>query len=114
MSNEELGKCIRQLRSALNIIDADIALGEPPAEAVQALVRAVDNVRTSVWAVLSAEHSGDYQSFLSRIRVHRATETCDEILADLYAEALPPNILGLELFHATLRELSRMFKAANA
>ena len=114
MSNEELGKGLDELRSALNIIDGEIALGQPPAEAVQALERAVDNVRTSVWAVLNADHSGDYQSFLGRIRVHRATETCEDVLADLYAETLPPDTPWLELFHATLRELSRMWKAANA
>jgi hypothetical protein len=35
---------------------------------------------------------------------------CEDVLADLHAETLPPNTPGLEVFHATLRELSKVWR----
>jgi hypothetical protein len=63
---------------------------------------AVDNVRKSVWATLSAEYADDYPSFLAKIRVRRANEICQDVLSDLYAETFAPNTSGLEVFRATL------------
>lgn len=107
MNNDELRQGIDEIKSALNILDADLTPGGRPLEGVRDLGLAVDNIRRNVWAVLKAEHSGDYHGYLGKTRVRRATETCEDVLSDLYAETIAPNTPGLEVFHATLRELAK-------
>ncbi len=108
MDTEKLRTEIDQLRSALKAVDAAVATGDPSPEALQDLGLEVDSLRKSLWAGLTSKHSGDYTAFLGRIRVRRAIETCEDVLADLYAETLPPNIPGLEVFSATLGELAEL------
>ena len=110
MDNQELRRGLDELRSKLDIIEGEMALGEPPPEAVRDVERALSGVRTDLWTLLTAKHSDDYVGYLGMVRVRRATETCEDVLADLHAEALPTDMPGLEVFHATLRELSRMCK----
>ncbi len=109
MDTEKLRTEIDQLRSAVKAVDAGVATGDPSPEALQDLGLAVDSLRKSLWAGLTSKHSGDYVAFLGRIRVRRAIETCEDVLADLYAETLPPNIPGFEVFSATLGELAELF-----
>ncbi len=109
MDTEKLRTEINQLRSALKAVDAGVATADPSPEALQDLGLAVDNLRKSLWAGLTSEYSHDYGAFLGRLRVRRATETCEAVLADLYAETLPPNTAGLEVFSATLGELAELF-----
>ncbi len=109
MDTEKLRTEINQLRSALKAVDDGLATGEPSPEALQDFGLAVDNLRKSLWAGLTSEHSGDIGAFLGRIRVRRATETCEDVLADLYAETLAPNTPGIEVFSATLAELAELF-----
>lgn len=105
MDTDELRTEIDQLRNTLKAAGASLTTGDPSPEALHDLGLAVDNARKSLWAVLTAAHAGEYGAFLGRIRVRRATETCEDVLADLYAETLAPNTPGLEVFRATLREL---------
>lgn len=106
MSNDELRRGLEELRSKLNIIEAEMAQGKPPGQAVRAVEQAVSEVRSNIWILLTAEHTDDYDSYVGKIRIRRATETCEDILADLHAETLPPQTVGFDIFHATLRELS--------
>ncbi|MHC4180857.1 MAG: hypothetical protein ACYSWU_25435 [Planctomycetota bacterium] len=111
MSHEELRRGLDELRRVLNAIDPAVTLEDAPAEAVRALGQAVDGVRSNVWTLLTAQHADEYQDYVGKIRVCRATETCEDVLAELYADTLSPNIAGLDVFHATLRELARMCRA---
>ena len=106
MSNDELRRGLEELRSKLNIIEAEMDQGQPPEQAVRAVEQAVSEVRCNIWILLTAEHADDYDSYVGKIRVLRATEACENILADLHAETLLPQTAGLAVFHATLRELS--------
>lgn len=106
MSNDELRRGLEELRSKLDIIEAEMDQGQPPEQAVRAVEQAVSEVRANIWLLLTAEHADDYDSYLGKIRVQRATQACEDILADLHAGTLPPQTVGLAVFHATLRELS--------
>ena len=111
MRNEELLQTsLDGWRSKLAIIDAEMAPGHPPAEVLRAIEQAVSAVRRDIWVLLTARHAHDIQSYTSKIRIRRATQMCEEVLADLHAETLPPNTPGLEVFHATLRELSKRWR----
>ncbi len=108
MSYEDLRKGVAQIRNALDVLDARAAPGGRPAEGVRDLGLAVDNLRRSVWAVLTTRHSGSYSDFLARIRIRRATECCEEMLADLHAETVTLNTTGLPVFQGTLKELAKL------
>ncbi len=110
MHNDLLHTSLDELRSKLDIIDAEMARGQPPAEALRAIEQAVSAVRRDIWVLLTAQHAHDIQSYTNKIRVRRATEICEDVLADLHAETLPPNTPGFEVFYATLRELSRVWR----
>ncbi len=114
MTNDNLRQGMDQLRSALNIMESDISMGAPPAEGLRDLGQAVDNVRKSAWAVLTAEHSGDYQGFLAKIRVRRAIELSQDVLTDLYADTITRDMPGLIVLAATLQELSTALRGAEA
>jgi hypothetical protein len=106
MNRDELRQGVGQIRKALDALEAGV--GERPAEGVRDLSMAVDNLRRSVWAVLTTRHSGNYEDFLARIRVRRAKECCEDVLADLHAETVTRDTTGMPVFHATLRELVKL------
>jgi hypothetical protein len=111
MHNDDLLQTsLDELRSKLDIIDAEMVRGQPPAEALTAIEHAVSAVRRDIWVLLTAQHADDIRGYTGKIRIRRATEMCEEVLADLHAETLPPNTPGLEVFHATLRELSKVWR----
>ncbi len=105
MSKQDLQRGIDEIRRALAKLDAGLSRGGHPSEGVRDVGLAVENLRRSTWAVLTARHSGDYDAFLAKIRIHRASEACEDLLSDLYAEALPPNMPGLRAFHTALKDL---------
>ena len=114
MDSDELRRGLNELRWVLNVVETEVEAAEPSEEAVRALAEAVDGVRNNVWAALTAEHADDYDQYLAKVRVRRAREICEDVLADLYAETIPSNTPGLEVFGATLRELSRHCDVAEA
>ena len=115
MDSDELQRGLDELRSKLNVVEMEIAAAaEPSEEGLRALAAALNGIRNNVWAALTAEHADDYDEYLAKVRVHRARETCEDVLADLYADTIPPTMPGLDVFGATLRELSRHCTAAEA
>ena len=107
MSDQDLKKYIEELRDVLSVAESFLALEQMPPERVKDLGHAVDNLRTSVWVALRARHAGEQDELLARMRVRRAVDTCEEVLADVYAETLNPATPGFFVFHATLQELSQ-------
>jgi hypothetical protein len=108
MSYDDLRRGVGQIRTALDVLEATVEKSNRPSEGVRDLGLAVDDLRRSVWAVLTTRHTGNYQDFLARIRIRRATESCEEMLADLHAETVTSNTPGLPVFHATIRELVKL------
>ena len=115
MDSDELRSGLNDLRSALKVVEMEIAAAAEPSEhAVRALGAVLNGVRNKVWTALIAENADDYDQYLAKVRVRRARETCDDVLADLYAETISRNTPGLEVFGATLRELSGHCAVAEA
>lgn len=106
-TSQDLAASIAQVRGALDVLDARGIGEERRSEIARDLGVAVDNLRRTVWAVLTTKHSGDIESFLARIRMRRATEICEEALADLYAGTVSLETPGLFEFHLALTDLTR-------
>lgn len=87
MDNQPLNAEITRLRTQLTTIDQQLLKSANAPEGLEDLKRAVDSLRTSVWAVLSASRSSNYPGFITRFRLRRGIDTIKTIIADLDSEA---------------------------
>jgi len=101
---------IDRLRAVLTVVDSNLALGLVPSEGMQDLRAAVDDLRTRAWLILKAGHRVHEQAFVNRVRVRRAVEICEEVLADLYVGAVTPDTPGYSVFRSTVRELANLLE----
>jgi hypothetical protein len=86
MTEPGLVSQIAQLRNQLTLVDAQLAKSEGAPEGLEDLKTAVDNVRTSVWAVLSASRTSNYPGFIARFRLRRGIDILRAVQADLDSE----------------------------
>lgn len=87
MSEQALSTQITQLRNQLTLVDAQLAKSQAAPEGLEDLKTAVDNVRTSVWAVLSASRSHNYPGFIARFRLRRCIDILKAVQGDLDSDA---------------------------
>jgi hypothetical protein len=114
LDNEALRKGLGDLRSRLELFDEELGQGQSTPENIRAVEHAVSAVRANLWELLAAQHSGDYESYLGKTHVRRATETCEDILAELHAETILPSTPGFEVFLAALRHVSEHCRGEKA
>lgn len=105
MVDGDLNQAFAHLRSALDRIEMGTPEAKHSADSIQALARAVDNLRTKAWVYLTTHRAGDLSLYLLEIRVRRATEACIELLSDLRAERIAAGTSGIDLLRGTLREV---------
>ena len=86
MANTALADQIDLVRQQLTSIDAQLARSGGSAQGLEDLKGAVDNLRTSVWAILTASRTGNYPGFIARFRLRRGIDILKHILADLESE----------------------------
>lgn len=85
MAEEPLSQQVVALRNMLSTLDARLAKASTPPGGLEDLKRAVDNLRTSVWAILSASGTTNYQASMERFRLRRLIDFTRAILAELEA-----------------------------
>ena len=107
MKRGDLQQRLAEVRTALELFEVGGPPGEELSEAIRDLSLTVDQLRQSIWAVLTAEFAGDLAGFLGRIRVRRGNTLLKAVLADMYAEAVPRNMPGITEFRDTLKKLTR-------
>ncbi|HXG45672.1 MAG TPA: hypothetical protein VNJ71_13050 [Gemmatimonadales bacterium] len=83
MTDKPLQQQVTELRSMLTAIDAQLGKTATPPEGLEELKRAVDTLRTNVWAILSAARSKDYQVFIERFKLRRAIDITRGLLSDI-------------------------------
>jgi hypothetical protein len=103
----ELRDQVDKLRALLIVADANPALELDPSEGLRDLQVTIDRLRAHLWMLLKTQDESAEQAFVVRMRVRRARETCEGILADLDEGTVTAGTPGLPVLHATLRELSR-------
>ncbi|MFN8647505.1 MAG: hypothetical protein U0104_12125 [Gemmatimonadales bacterium] len=107
MTQAGLEEQIAQLRAQLTTVDAQLARSVGTPEGLEDLKAAVDNVRTSVWAVLSASRSSNYPGFIARFRLRRGIDILRQIAGDLEAEGpkgLHPEHVEIQVILQQLNE----------
>ena len=83
MADENLSQQIETLRGMLTSIDGRLTKAGSAPEGLEDLKRAVDSLRTSVWAILSASRSSNYHVQLERFRLRRAIDGARSIMAEM-------------------------------
>jgi len=107
MTDTDVQQRLAEVRTALELLEVSSPPGDDLSEGVRDLASMVDQLRQSVWAVLTAEFAGDLPGFIGRIRVRRANAILKGVLADVYAGDVPRNMSGLTDFRDTLQRLTR-------
>ncbi len=90
MSQAAFADQVAAFGAALAALEATLADGDVPPEAVAGFKRSVDDLRLRLWSVLSTGSANDYRAFQERFRLQRATEICHGLEDDLRAGAISP------------------------
>lgn len=99
---DEVHLRIRELRRTLDVFDQRFGGSDDLSEGLRDLSLSVDHLRRSIWAVLTAGHEEDLPAYLARVRVERARQSCEDVLADLTVETLTGDTPGINAFHTAL------------
>lgn len=107
MTQENLAQQIAQLRAQLTAVDGQLAKSGGSVDGLEDLKEAVDNLRTSVWAVLSASRSANYPGFIARFRARRGIDILKAIAHDIETEgklALHPEHVEMQVLMKQLND----------
>ncbi|NIM51424.1 MAG: hypothetical protein GTO22_19605 [Gemmatimonadales bacterium] len=107
-----LGKRLYEVRSALEQVEKELAAGGMAQEDLEDFKMVIDHVRLSVWAIMTAGWSDEYQGLdtlltkqiVARFRLHRGEDICRTALSDIEAGIIPADSPDLGQFYSTLRE----------
>lgn len=102
MVDDSLAKQLSVLRDLLEEVDARLAVAPIAPPGLAELKGSVDNLRTNMWAILSAGHGALAPVRIERLKLQRAIEGIRAVSAALIAQ---PNG-GLYPEHAELKILA--------
>jgi hypothetical protein len=105
---------IASLKSDLEDIEAAFEQSSADEASLKELKSTVDNIRLSVWAVLTATQANDKtaaRQVVARFRIRRATELARNVLLDVRNEALPIDAPELSTFTTTMDRVVTQLKA---
>lgn len=109
MAQPDIADRVRELKNALSLIEVELKGGETPPAGLEEFKTVIDNVRLSVWAVLSGAQADDYQTFIGGFRLRRGTDICRQILSDLDSGTITRGTPELGDFRGTVEELASAF-----
>jgi hypothetical protein len=107
MADPRLSQQVATIRNMLDNLDAQLSKASAPPEGLEDLKSTVDNLRTNVWAILSASKSTNYQSLVERFRLRRAIEVTRGLVSDIETgktTALQPEHVELQILTQQLVE----------
>ena len=108
---------VRQLRTQLEEIDKRLQGAPLPIAVLEDLKGAVDHLRTTLWAAMSAntDDPNVLASKLVSLRLQRAEEICRQIRLDVDANEVDINSVELpklrEALHLTVTRVDRLYKS---
>jgi len=108
---------VQQLRAQLEEIDKRPQGAPLPMAVLEDLKGAVDHLRTTLWAAMSANTDDPdvLASKLVNLRLQRASEMCRQIRLDIDANEVDINSVELpklrEALHLTVNRVERLYKS---
>jgi hypothetical protein len=108
----DLSRITRELREALDAIEGKLRRGAPPPDALEDFKATLDDVRTTVHALVAATDLSDYQEFVRRFRLRRAAQVCQSVIYGIQDGSVTQSTPGfdrlLELADETVQRLELM------
>ena len=100
----DLNHVVDELQRALTEIDSKLAWDDLPMAALEEFKVALDNVRTSLLALISAADASDHKRSLRRLRLHRAAQVCHNVFSSVIDGTIGPATPGITELKATVEE----------
>lgn len=106
LGTTDLSQRLQAVKLALVEIEKELARADGCPDGLEDFKEALDHIRLSAWAILTAaeSHSYQHQAVLARFRMARGIELCENIIADLEAGAITPIAPEFDRFRTTLHE----------
>ena len=106
-----LGQRLFEVKGALEEVEKELAEGSMAPSDLEDFKLVVDHVRLSVWALMSAGWSDEYQDLsapktkqiIARFCLHRGEDICRAVVSDVEGGVIPANSPDLERFLSTLK-----------
>jgi hypothetical protein len=105
MTLMDLAQEVAQLRRMLAGVEATLASQYASPRALEDFKSMVDDVRTRVWAILSAQNAADPKAFYTHFRLRRLRETVETLASDLRSGAVTASDPECERIAAAMREI---------
>ena len=119
MNKEKIVEQVQQLKQALVEIEKRLSASDVPAAVLEDFKMAVDHTRMTVWALLSANPTAQYEvsEQIARFRAKRAAEMFKHIRSDIDTNELTIDSPELQEFYAALKEtverVERFYKSGS-
>ena len=101
----ELARAVNTLRRALDDLEAKLKGPNLSDAALEDFKVTVDDVRSNVLAVLTAEDSRDHRSNVRKFRLLRGEQICRQVLLGLVGGNIPPDSPEFETLDSTVGEV---------
>jgi hypothetical protein len=114
VTNDDMSARIASLKRDLEAIETEFGRSSADQGALKELKSTVDNIRLTVWAVLTAAQADDQTAanqVVARFRARRATELLWNVLRDVRTEALPIDSPELTTFTETVDKVVSQLEA---
>ncbi len=101
----EVRESILFVQAALRDLESKLSDLEESTAGLEEFKSTLDNVRTTVLAVLAASDPSDYQQYVRRFRLRRATQVCQSILFSLLDGTTTRDAPGMPRLRAAISEV---------
>jgi hypothetical protein len=108
MADVKVSDHVRSMRSALQMIDLQLADARIPVEGMTELKREIDNMRLRIWAIMAADEAGGGPEALERFRLRRAVEMNHKIVSDLEKGQMRMDHAELKVLNELGQRISRL------
>jgi hypothetical protein len=108
MAEVRVSDHVRSMRSALQMIDVQIAGARVPVEGIEELKREIDNMRLRIWAIMAADSEGGGPEALERFQLRRAVEINHKIVAELEKGKMSLKHAELQVLNELGQRISRL------
>ncbi len=101
---KELSDVVAALRTALNRIESELGDSAFSGPAFEDFKSTIDNVRTSVLAIITADAPSERHNFLRKFRLRRGAQICQSVLAGLVDGSITADTPAFDMLHTTVDE----------
>ena len=112
-----LAEQVKQLKQTFADLENEVPSGDFPRALLEDFQSAVDHVRMTVWAILSASQtdSSELSATVIRTRMNRTEHMCRQIVQEIDSHDITIESQELKQLHATLRStlsrIDRLYKS---